>query len=1285
MSRKRLISLVLVLIMSSVFIFNIPLTALASTPTSDSFVAGTMDSQWSILRPVTTGPLAYELVKGRGLKLMTQASGMQTDATSIPSNVFLRSGNASQWEAVAKIYFPLAPQQNYQQMAFGVYQDENNYVKLDIEFNTTARRVQFSINRNGTYSHTHYTNLNNGIFPAALDVNRNLDLVAYYKITKTGDVYKASVSFDGVTYFTVGDRSGTTGGSNTNGEYTVTYSDPKLYVSAIKDYDVRSPAIDTYCEFVKIYGIDGVPFESNVLDLAFRDVENYVVSDTQQMLASVPGTASLAAGNTYNALSFPALTGLPLIPYGYSYRLTSENPSVISVNSVTNVATARRQGTAVLKLELAQETRTRLLKTVNVTVAGGTDAVAVEFYYNYTGEPARPASFSQQTVNGKLESLPVEQTLPQVGARPDYGFVGWYTNPEGTGEKVTLDTVFSADTNLYAKWEQVPSLWQEYEDYFLMGAFGDFNANSAQMTKHYNINCPSNSFKLNSQINTTTMRNNFVAARTSILADETMTVAEKEAALQTANEQVVLAASPTVINMLNNMRIWNAAHPDDKKYTRFHVVAWHGGQQPNQFFTNAFQYSNDATSLARAQNLSDADQDGAFASRETMKARLDNYIEQVMARYAPYKDIIISWDIINEPVDDFTGQIRNGTDSGSQRGQWGLVWHDKNPAKNPDGTPKFTSIPDAMGVINDPARLYDESEWMRWALESAAKWSKENDCDWGLYVNDYMDSNKLYTKLQPTLDIMKDIRNDVDLKGIKLGWGMQGRLAWAYPTIDMLRKQVEDGLEICEQMAVTEGDIRSDFEPNPLFDPTQRTRPVLSTDTPKWNTYDLNCNSGSTISPTSSTLTNTFDTHNSPVRRIPEWGTGNGMTGISARYNATGFLAISESVMKKQADFAADWMDILINHADKVELFQWDGTTDSSTFNSNKGAHLWVSGVTGRTGTFEKYSFFAVIGAPARAKMRDAIKACPALTDASKFAGAADAWNNYVKALNAANALVDKRIYTLEGVNEVKAATSALYAAAAVLEQTSTLLTYDPNGGAASIVKEAYAPSAGATVKSDAALGFARAGYTFTGWNTAANGRGTTYAAGVNMTMDKNVTLFAQWKAVPTAHTVTFESYDGTDVAPVSVADGGKVPRPADPSKLAYRFAGWYRDMALTNPWDFANGTVTANMRLYAKWVSAIEFKYGREVAVRIEPGKTLVVNETDNASGTAPQTMIVALYDAEGALVKYVTVGGTIISGLITFSATIDIPADTQSGAGIKVFVWETNALIPVRGTIVF
>ena len=62
------------------------------------------------------------------------------------------------------------------------------------------------------------------------------------------------------------------------------------------------------------------------------------------------------------------------------------------------------------------------------------------------------------------------------------------------------------------------------------------------------------------------------------------------------------------------------------------------------------------------------------------------------------------------------------------------------------------------------------------------------------------------------------------------GYGMQGRLAWAYPSIAQLKAQIQAGLTVADEISISESDIRSDFEPNPDYDPSQPTRPVTAAD-----------------------------------------------------------------------------------------------------------------------------------------------------------------------------------------------------------------------------------------------------------------------------------------------------------------------------------------------------------------------------------------------------------------------------------------------------------------------
>lgn len=71
-------------------------------------------------------------------------------------------------------------------------------------------------------------------------------------------------------------------------------------------------------------------------------------------------------------------------------------------------------------------------------------------------------------------------------------------------------------------------------------------------------------------------------------------------------------------------------------------------------------------------------------------------------------------------------------------------------------------------------------------------------------------------------------------------------------------------------------------------------------------------------------------------------------------------------------------------------------------------------------------------------------------------------------------------------------------------------VTYDANGGSGTMTDKnsPYAYGAAATVLTN---GFTRSRYTFTGWNTKADGSGTSYAEGDPIKMLRNVVLYAQW------------------------------------------------------------------------------------------------------------------------------------------------------------------------------
>jgi uncharacterized protein (TIGR02145 family)/uncharacterized repeat protein (TIGR02543 family) len=114
-----------------------------------------------------------------------------------------------------------------------------------------------------------------------------------------------------------------------------------------------------------------------------------------------------------------------------------------------------------------------------------------------------------------------------------------------------------------------------------------------------------------------------------------------------------------------------------------------------------------------------------------------------------------------------------------------------------------------------------------------------------------------------------------------------------------------------------------------------------------------------------------------------------------------------------------------------------------------------------------------------------------------------------------------------------------------------------------------------------------KANYTFSKWNTSADGSGTYYTSGSTFVMgSSNMTLYAQW--VIDTFIVTFDGQSPTVAAgatSIKAAYGNTISLPTAPTKIGCTFAGWWTEKIGSGTQFTASTIVTANDTVYAKWI----------------------------------------------------------------------------------------------------
>ncbi|WP_169923806.1 glycoside hydrolase family 3 C-terminal domain-containing protein [Propionicimonas paludicola] len=298
-----------------------------SGPRSDYFADGTKSSNWTVLRE---NQATYSTEKGLGLRLPTQRYDIYGAAGPAWENVVTQPAMGN-WEVVAKLFYPQKPTANYQQAMLLVWQDEDNYIRLNSQ--TSSLQIQPGWENNGSFS---------GLGSANPVASADGSVTLYLRIIKNNTTYTLGYSQDGENYTQIG-----------NPVSGVNFRDPKIGLFATQNSTATQ--MNTYFEYLTVTDLNGVQQKSyqQMLQDAVDNVRDYVAADIP---AEIHSDADL---------------DIP-VPHGYTMSLKSSNQQVISDDGVVNTG-LRSDATANLTVTITDGTRNAVSESIPVTVKASAD------------------------------------------------------------------------------------------------------------------------------------------------------------------------------------------------------------------------------------------------------------------------------------------------------------------------------------------------------------------------------------------------------------------------------------------------------------------------------------------------------------------------------------------------------------------------------------------------------------------------------------------------------------------------------------------------------------------------------------------------------------------------------------------------------------------------------------------------------------------------------------------------------------------------------------------------
>ena len=247
-------------------------------------------------------------------------------------------------------------------------------------------------------------------------------------------------------------------------------------------------------------------------------------------------------------------------------------------------------------------------------------------------------------------------------------------------------------------------------------------------------------------------------------------------------------------------------------------------------------------------------------------------------------------------------------------------------------------------------------------------------------------------------------------------------------------------------------------------------------------------------------------------------------------------------------------------------------------------------------------------------------------------------------------------------------------------QNAQVMVTFNANDGTETPAETSQTLYVGVSTELNANT-FNRTGYTFSGWNTVADGSGTAYTDKQSVNLTEDTTLYGQWTV--NKYTIKFVNEDGTELQSSEVVYGeipaytGETPTKTADAQYTYTFAGWTPEVAAVTGDATYTATYTSTHISVTVSGTVVSFCTGNDEHTDEDGVITLTLTKagesqpaytaTATTTVTTPATELSAQYSFSG-----VAVGTYTLTVAKKYHATrnyeVIVAAEGNDGLNVKI-----------------